>query len=175
MLVPVASAAASSDNEVLGGGEEGLADTAAVAAPKSAESAGSAERGKSEADDSSRKKEEKKEQKQDKSLLGKAGDKMKTTFNAFMVVSTVASLLLAAETLWELQGTPLTLSTAIPTLSKLLPLTGIGVFGAAQLVGLVARVIKVVVTLPIMLSGTWVVLQNAPQVGVGVFIIGLSR
>ena len=102
----------------------------------------------------------------EKSVLGKAGDAAKTTFNALMAAGTVASLLLAAETLWELHGTPLTLSNAVPTLSKLLPLTGIGVFGAAQLVGLVARVVRVIVTLPIMLSGTWVILQNAPKVRV---------
>lgn len=99
-------------------------------------------------------------------MLGKAGDAAKATFNALMAAGTVASLLLAAETLWELHGTPLTLSNAVPTLGKLLPLTGIGVFGAAQLVGLVARVARVIVTLPIMLSGTWVILQNAPKVGV---------
>lgn len=102
--------------------------------------------------------------KEEKSPLGKAGDAAKTAFNAVMAVGTLASLLLAAETLWELQGTPLTLANAIPTLTRLLPLTGIGVFGAAQLVGLVARVVRVVVTLPIMLSGTWVILRNAPQV-----------
>lgn len=99
-----------------------------------------------------------------KSLLGKAGDVARNTFNAFMGAATLASIILAAQTLWELHGTPLTLTNAIPTLSKLLPLTGIGVFGAAQLVGLIARVIRVIVTLPIMISGTWVILQNAPQV-----------
>ena len=108
---------------------------------------------------------EKRKSGKSKSVLGKAGDAAKATFNAVMAAGTVVSLLLAAQTLWELQGTPLTLSNAVPTLSKLLPLTGIGVFGAAQLVGLVARVTRVIVTLPIMLSGTWVILQNAPKVG----------
>lgn len=89
---------------------------------------------------------------------------MKTAFNLFMGAATLFSVVLAAQTLWELQGTPLTLTNAVPTLSKLLPLTGIGVFGAAQLVGLIARVVRVIITLPIMLSGTWVILQNAPQV-----------
>lgn len=100
-----------------------------------------------------------------KSALGKAGDAIKATFNAFMAASTVVSIALAAEAFWQLHGTPLTLSNAVPTLTKLLPLTGIGVFGAAQLVGVVARVVRVIVTLPIMLSGAWVILQNAPKVG----------
>lgn len=111
-----------------------------------------------------RKKGDKKD-KNNKSVLGKAGDALKATFNVFMAASTVVSLALAAEALWQLHGTQLTLSNAVPTLTKLLPLTGIGVFGAAQLVGLVARVVRVIVTLPIMLSGTWVILQNAPKVG----------
>ncbi|CAN0401196.1 unnamed protein product, partial [Scytosiphon promiscuus] len=101
--------------------------------------------------------------KKDKSVLGKAGDALKATFNTFMAASTVLSLFLAAEALWQLHGTPLTLSNAVPTLTKLIPLTGLGVFGAAQLVGLVARVVRVIVTLPIMVSGTWVILQNAPK------------
>lgn len=105
-----------------------------------------------------------KNNKKEKSVLGKAGDALKATFNAFMAASTVLSLVLAAEALWQLHGTPLTLSNAVPTLTKLIPLTGLGVFGAAQLVGLVARVVRVIVTLPIMLSGTWVILQNAPKV-----------
>ena len=92
-----------------------------------------------------------------------------------MAAGTIASLLLAAETLWELHGTPLTLSNAVPTLSKLLPLTGIGVFGAAQLVGLVARVVRVIVTLPIMLSGTWVILQNAPKVSLLWSLLAVGR
>lgn len=104
---------------------------------------------------------------QEKGVLGKAGDAAKATFNALMAAGTVASLVLAAETLWELHGTPLTLTNAVPTLTKLLPLTGIGVFGAAQLVGLAARVVRVIVTLPIMLSGTWVILKNVPQVSLG--------
>lgn len=103
-------------------------------------------------------------QKKDKSVLGKVGDATKTAFNAVMGAATLASLLLAAETIWELQGTPLTFANALPTITKLLPLTGLGVFGAAQLVGLAARVIRVIVTLPIMISGTWVILQNIPQV-----------
>lgn len=102
---------------------------------------------------------------QEKSVLGKAGDAMKVAFNAVMAASTVVSIVLAAEAFWQLHGAPLTLSNAVPTLTKLLPLTGIGVFGAAQLVGVVARVVRVIVTLPIMLSGTWVILQNAPKVG----------
>eukprot|EP00752_Nemacystus_decipiens_P014686 g13082.t1 len=99
----------------------------------------------------------------EKSVMGRAGDALKATFNAFMAASTVVSLALAAEAIWQLHGTQLTLSNAVPTLTKLIPLTGIGVFGAAQLVGLVARVVRVIVTLPIMLSGTWVILQNAPK------------
>eukprot|EP00903_Cladosiphon_okamuranus_P019807 g18205.t1 len=105
----------------------------------------------------------KKEQEKDRSVLGKAGDALKVTFNVFMAASTVLSLALAAEAIWQLHGTQLTLSNVVPTLTKLLPLTGIGVFGAAQLVGLVARVVRVIVTLPVMLSGTWVILQNAPK------------
>lgn len=101
----------------------------------------------------------------EKSVLGKAGDAVKATFNVFMAASTVASVALAVEAVWQLHGTQLTLSNAVPTLAKLLPLTGIGAFGAAQLVGLMARVVRVVVTLPVMLSGTWVILQNAPKVG----------
>lgn len=97
-------------------------------------------------------------------MLGKVGDATKAAFNAVMAAATLASLLLAAETIWELHGTPLTFANALPTLTKLLPLTGIGVFGAAQLVGVVARVIRVIVTLPIMVSGTWVILQSVPQV-----------
>lgn len=104
---------------------------------------------------------------EEKGVLGKAGDAAKATFNAFMAAGTIASVVLAAETLWELHGTPLTLTNAVPTLAKLLPLTGIGVFGAAQLVGLVARVVRLIVTLPIMLSGSWVILKNAPQVRAG--------
>lgn len=100
---------------------------------------------------------------EEKSMLGKVGEGAKMTFNTVMGVSTLVSLLLAAEALWELRGTPLTLSNAVPTLTKLLPATGIGVFGAAQVVGLVARVARVIVTLPIMISGTWVILQNVPQ------------
>ncbi|CAM9923445.1 unnamed protein product, partial [Ectocarpus sp. 8 AP-2014] len=99
-----------------------------------------------------------------KPVLEKAGNALKAAFNAFMAASTLASLVLAAEAVWQLHGAPLTLSNAVPTLTKLLPLTGIGVFGAAQLVGLVARVVRVIVTLPIMVSGTWVILQNAPKV-----------
>ncbi|CAM9107546.1 unnamed protein product, partial [Laminaria digitata] len=48
---------------------------------------------------------ENKKEKKNKSVLGKAGDAAKTTFNALMAAGTVASLLLAAETLWELHGT----------------------------------------------------------------------
>ncbi len=113
-----------------------------------------------------RRRRKKKEAKKEKSVFGKAGDALKSAFNVFMAASTVLSLALAAEALWQLHGTQLTLSNAVPTLTKLLPLTGIGVFGAAQLVGLVARVVRVIVTLPIMLSGTWVILQNAPKVRV---------
>ncbi|CAM9751768.1 unnamed protein product [Ectocarpus fasciculatus] len=102
-----------------------------------------------------------------KPVLEKAGNALKAAFNAFMAASTLASLALAAEAVWQLHGAPLTLSNAVPTLTKLLPLTGIGVFGAAQLVGLVARVVRVIVTLPVMVSGTWVILQNAPKVYVG--------
>ncbi|CAM9119870.1 unnamed protein product [Ectocarpus sp. 4 AP-2014] len=98
-----------------------------------------------------------------KLVLEKAGNALKAAFNAFMAASTLASLALAAEAVWQLHGAPLTLSNAVPTLTKLLPLTGIGVFGAAQLVGLVARVVRVIVTLPVMVSGTWVILQNAPK------------
>ncbi|CBJ26619.1 hypothetical protein Esi_0035_0132 [Ectocarpus siliculosus] len=98
-----------------------------------------------------------------KPVLEKAGNALKAAFNAFMAASTLASLVLAAEAVWQLHGAPLTLSNAVPTLTKLLPLTGIGVFGAAQLVGLVARVVRVIVTLPVMVSGTWVILQNAPK------------
>lgn len=116
-----------------------------------------------------RKKNKKGLDEKEKSVLGKAGDAMKATFNAFMAVSTVVSIVLAAEAFWQLHGAPLTLSNAVPTLTKLLPLTGIGVFGAAQLVGVVARVVRVIVTLPVMLSGTWVILQNAPKVGRFVF------
>lgn len=116
----------------------------------------------------------KKKEKKDKSVLGKAGDALKATFNVFMAASTVVSLALAAEAVWQLHGTQLTLSNAVPTLTKLLPLTGIGVFGAAQLVGLVARVVRVIVTLPIMLSGTWVILQNAPKVGLRSWVLGLG-
>lgn len=101
---------------------------------------------------------------EEKSMLGRVGEGARMVFNTVMGVSTLVSLLLAAEALWELRGTPLTLSNAVPTLTKLLPATGIGVFGAAQVVGLVARVTRVIVTLPIMISGTWVILQNVPQV-----------
>lgn len=104
------------------------------------------------------------EEQERKSILARVGIATRTTFNAFMGAATLASIILAAQTIWELQGTPLTLTNAVPTLTKLLPLTGIGVFGAAQLVGLVARVVRVIITLPIMISGTWVILQNAPQV-----------
>ena len=103
-------------------------------------------------------------EKREKSALGKFGDGAKAVFNGVMSAVTLASLLLAAETLWELRGTPLTLSNAVPTLTKLLPATGIGMFGAVQVVGLAARVVRVIVTLPIMLSGTWVILQNVPRV-----------
>lgn len=99
-----------------------------------------------------------------KSVLGKAGDAAKTAFNAIMAAATLASVALAAETIWELHGTPLTFANAVPILTKLLPLTGIGVFGVVQLVGLVARIVRVVLTLPIMISGIWVILQNVPQV-----------
>ena len=108
-------------------------------------------------------------------MLGKAGDALKATFNIFMAASTVVSLALAAEAIWQLHGTQLTLSNAVPTLTKLLPLTGIGVFGAAQLVGLVARVVRVIVTLPIMLSGTWVILQNAPKVSLLWSLLAVGR
>ncbi|CAM9195187.1 unnamed protein product, partial [Discosporangium mesarthrocarpum] len=70
---------------------------------------------------------------------------------------------LAAESLWRLQNTQLTLSNVVPTVVNLLPLTGIGVFGAAQILGLVTRITRVIVTLPILISGTWVILQNLPQ------------
>lgn len=106
-------------------------------------------------------------EKQERSLLGKASGAVKGVLNAVMATATLASVLLAAETIWELQGQPLTFANAIPTLTKLLPLTGIGVFGTAQLIGMVARVVRVIVTLPIMVSGTWVILQNVPQVRYG--------
>lgn len=112
----------------------------------------------------SKRKNYRKKAEKEKSVLGKAGDAIKAAFNAVMAAGTLASLVLAAETIWELHGTPLTFANALPTLTKLLPLTGIGVLGAAQLVGVVARVTRVIVTLPIMVSGTWVILQSVPQV-----------
>lgn len=80
-----------------------------------------------------------------------------------LLVATVASVILAIDSLLKLRTQSITVENLIPTLTNLLPLAGFGVFGVLRIVAVATRILRVILTIPIILGGAYLAAPSIPD------------
>mmetsp|Transcript_18850 Transcript_18850/g.24283 ORF Transcript_18850/g.24283 Transcript_18850/m.24283 type:complete len:244 (-) Transcript_18850:60-791(-) len=96
-------------------------------------------------------------------LIKRIGNGIKTAGQVFLVSATVLSIVLAADSIYKLTQQPITLQTIGPALGNLLPLAGLGYVGAVRLVSALVRVIRIVLSIPIVLGGSYYLAPQLPN------------
>ncbi|KAG5191472.1 hypothetical protein JKP88DRAFT_231144 [Tribonema minus] len=95
----------------------------------------------------------------DESSTRSIGEVVRSAWNGLLVALTVASVVLAVDAVVKLKTQPITLDT----LGNLLPLAAFGVAGAARLVAVLLRLVRVLVTVPVVLGGAYLAAPSIPD------------
>jgi hypothetical protein len=99
----------------------------------------------------------------EKNALQRTGDVVATAWKGVLLVVTISSVMLAVDSVIKLRSQPITLTTLGPALGNLLPLAAFGFAGALRLAGLVVRVVRVLVTVPVVLGGAYLAAPSVPD------------
>jgi hypothetical protein len=99
----------------------------------------------------------------EKNALQRTGDVVTTAWKSVLLVVTISSVVLAVDSVIKLRSQPITLTTLGPALGNLLPLAAFGFAGALRLAGLVVRVVRVLVTVPVVLGGAYLAAPSVPD------------
>jgi hypothetical protein len=99
----------------------------------------------------------------EKNALQRTGDVVATAWKGVLLVVTVSSVVLAVDSVIKLRSQPITLTTLGPALGNLLPLAAFGFAGVLRLAGLVVRVVRVLVTVPVVLGGAYLAAPSVPD------------
>jgi len=105
----------------------------------------------------------KSDKEEEKNIFQKVGDGIKTAWQIFFISATVLSIALAADSIYKLTQQPITLETLGPALGNLLPVAALGYAGAARLVALAVRLFRVLLSIPIVLGGTYYLAPSLPE------------
>ncbi|CAM9755826.1 unnamed protein product [Phaeothamnion confervicola] len=122
-----------------------------------------------------------KDNEEEPSTLSRLGSYVGTAWNLFVVGVTVTSVVLAVDSFQKLRTQPLTLDTLLPTIGNLLPLASLGYFSVLRLVGVVVRLLRIALTIPILAGGAYLMapqlpsfLKDSPDVAAGSFFALLA-
>jgi len=86
-----------------------------------------------------------------------------TAGKVFFLTAIIISVVLAAQSIYKLTQEPITLATLLPAMGNLLPFAAIGYIGAVRLVTAAVRLIRIVLSVPIVLGGSYYLLPELPK------------